>query len=43
MTEVLSLSHSTVTHETSVKSSNFCEMVSSIYSSVEAKEHSPAL
>ena len=27
---------------TPAKSSNFCEMLSSIYSSVEAKKHSPA-
>jgi len=43
MTELLSFSHSTVTHETPLKSSNFCEMLSSVYSSVEAKERSPAL
>ncbi|TEA29828.1 hypothetical protein DBR06_SOUSAS7110088, partial [Sousa chinensis] len=33
---------STVVPDTSVKSSNFREMLSSIHSSVEAKEHSPA-
>ncbi|TEA34218.1 hypothetical protein DBR06_SOUSAS2710094, partial [Sousa chinensis] len=30
-----------VTPDTPVKSSNFCEMLSSIHSSVEAKGHSP--
>ena len=35
------LLHSVVTPDTPVKSSNFHEM-SSIHSSVEAKEHSPA-
>ncbi|TEA40982.1 hypothetical protein DBR06_SOUSAS9010005, partial [Sousa chinensis] len=34
---------SAVTPDTPVKSFNFHEMLSSIYSSVEAKEHSPAL
>ncbi|TEA26177.1 hypothetical protein DBR06_SOUSAS18110010, partial [Sousa chinensis] len=33
--------HSTVTPDTPVKSSNFHEMLSSIHSSVEAKEHFP--
>ncbi|TEA32074.1 hypothetical protein DBR06_SOUSAS32110007, partial [Sousa chinensis] len=37
------LLRSIVTPDTPVKSSNFCEMLSSIDSSVEAKEHSPAL
>ncbi|TEA31635.1 hypothetical protein DBR06_SOUSAS7710080, partial [Sousa chinensis] len=35
--------YSAVTPDTPVKSSNFPEMLSSIHSSVEAKEHSPAL
>ncbi|TEA35361.1 hypothetical protein DBR06_SOUSAS28410011, partial [Sousa chinensis] len=34
--------HSIVTPDTPVKSSNFREMLSSIHSSVEVKEHSPA-
>ncbi|TEA33105.1 hypothetical protein DBR06_SOUSAS18610018, partial [Sousa chinensis] len=34
--------HSIVTPATPVKSSNFHEMLSSIHSSVEAKDHSPA-
>ncbi|TEA33995.1 hypothetical protein DBR06_SOUSAS2310096, partial [Sousa chinensis] len=37
------LLHSVVTPDTRVKSSNFHEMLSSIYSSVEAKTRSPAL
>ncbi|TEA34416.1 hypothetical protein DBR06_SOUSAS6410061, partial [Sousa chinensis] len=36
------LLHSTVTPDSPVKSSNFHEMLSSIHSSVEAKEHSRA-
>ncbi|TEA35644.1 hypothetical protein DBR06_SOUSAS29110002, partial [Sousa chinensis] len=35
------LLHSTVTPDTPVNSCNFCETLSSIHSSVEAKEHSP--
>ncbi|TEA37042.1 hypothetical protein DBR06_SOUSAS210198, partial [Sousa chinensis] len=36
------LLHSIVTSDTPVKSSNFREMLSSVHSSVESKEHSPA-
>ncbi|TEA37404.1 hypothetical protein DBR06_SOUSAS1910133, partial [Sousa chinensis] len=35
--------HSIVTADTPVKSSNFCEMLPSTHSSVEAKKHSPAV
>ncbi|TEA34486.1 hypothetical protein DBR06_SOUSAS10710006 [Sousa chinensis] len=36
------LLHLIVTPDTPVKSSNFCEMLSSVHSSVEAKEQVPA-
>ena len=36
------LLHSVVTPDTPVESSSFCEMLSAVHSSVEAKEHSLA-
>ena len=36
------LLHSVVTPDTPVKSSSFCEMLSAVHSSAEAKEHSLA-